>query len=234
MGIVLPDQLVYDKLKEGENVILSDLDYYLPDILAGRPAKEIERFKQFYLKGVVDISSAEEAQERARYRVKKIRGYPRQTTELPCWAIVIQSENEVRQGIGNFLYEDTDAQKMYYGSYAEGAIGIQCLSNNAELTIHLQAVARYLLLVYRDDLETDGLLKQKVSVSDFLPPPEWFPDVTFVRNITLHCEYELSYSVPYSTISGMTVGSDIDGVSIGDVWRRKDGTEDGAPLSEVE
>lgn len=226
MGLLSPEKAVLDVLVSGENMILADLDTWLPKIFADRPQSEIDSLKQFLQRGVKHVETEDDARDVRDYRIKKFLGFPREVTELPAWAVILQSGNESRRAIGTLIEDETSMTDptppeghLFRGSMFEGSVAVQCFSNNATLTVQMAALVRFILLYHRDYLEDQrNIFDQKIRVNDLAAPPDWIPEFTFLRVVNLDCAWFDGWYEPVEEITQLNLTgtwNTSDGIAIG-------------------
>jgi hypothetical protein len=171
--MVQADLIVLDVEREAFAAILRDPEP-LRDIFEGRPDDEIQT--------IIDWFSVNP--------VKVELGYPRNATELPGLFVSLMTSTESRQLIGGQFPDSEDDPtpswtSEYVGSYFNTGVRIACWSINADLTVWLQNIAQSALLSEKANMNHEGLHEQTITVADFGPLPQWFPDFAFRRDLTL-------------------------------------------------
>jgi hypothetical protein len=193
--ILQPDLMVRDVLREAFVAYRGEAVDAVRDCFAGRPEVEVNDLIT-YLTGRAPIS------------VKL--GYPRAAAELPGLYILLGSSREQYQVIGSALLPDVKIDDLRVletrGSLMSTTIHAMCwTADNADLTVALQSLAQYALLSARSHLLDEGLEEQALSISDFEPLPQWFPDFAFRRDVALTGTHEASVTAPWSLIKHITL-----------------------------
>jgi hypothetical protein len=173
MGMIQADLLVRDVMSEGFGSLLTDPSP-IRDVFDGRPQDEVATILDWF----------------AANRVKIDLGYPRNATELPGLYISLMTSTEARQLIGGEFPDglddpNPDSQSEYSGSFFNTGVRVACWSINADLTVWLQNLAQSFLIGAKQRLNGEGLHEQSITVADFGPLPQWFPDFAFRRDVSL-------------------------------------------------
>lgn len=113
------------------------------------------------------------------------RGYPRTPAELPAICILLSGEEEEQVSLGDIGEEDEDIKMevLYECNYR-----IEVWTTNGDLTVWLYHLLKWALLSGRDWLLLQGLLRQKLSGSDFEPVPAYFPEFVYRRALSFWCQ----------------------------------------------
>lgn len=126
-------------------------------------------------------------------------GWTQHGTKMPCIAITLPGEQEAQQYIGSEPGEalDTLTDQWVPSSYVDrdvnrylevqktqfsGAVDAAVYALNATETTWLVNILKWILLINREPLEDAGLTEQRVSVTDFMPAPDYpQPDPAYTR-----------------------------------------------------
>lgn len=220
-GVRIPDLTILNALIAGENLILADLDKWVPEIFRCRSVQEQENIKEFLRYGVQE----DDPELAAQYRIKKFLGWPNSPQELPCWAVTMSEGAETTQGMGMTLEDQTPGGLqeniengwIASGSIFQGTISIACYAVNPNLAAYLQAMAMFILLLQRSAIENEGIHSQWLNFNDLRPDPQANPEFVFVREIRLRCSWENYWVEVPPAISGIDLVPTIitpDGVTI--------------------
>lgn len=133
------------------------------------------------------------------------RGFPRDPAALPAYAIVLGSEREEPQAVGQYLYDDTANTQEVYGTFYVAQYRLEAWSNNGDLTILLYNLLKWILLSNRDYLESQGIQRQNLTGTDFEPVPSQFPELIYRRALLMELTYEVRWLNPYTNITNFTL-----------------------------
>lgn len=143
-------------------------------------------------------------------QINVLRGFPRDPAVLPAYAIVLGSEREEPEAIGQYLYDDDDSNQEVYGTFYVAQYRIETWTTNADLTILLYNLLKWILLSNRDYLETQGIKRQTITGTDFEPIRIEFPELIYRRTAILDAMYEVRWLNPYSTITDVVVNETLE------------------------
>jgi len=93
----------------------------------------------------------------------------------------------------------------------EKEIGVHQLSNyrmdvlhdNADIVIFLQQVVKWILLLNWEVLDDEGFTEMQMSGSDFQPRPQFYPEMLYMRSLTLSTR--ISEGVPQPMIEALAL-----------------------------
>ena len=113
-------------------------------------------------------------------------GYPKATPELPGIYCVASSAQESLQLVGGVLDEQkVGAQYIeQQGSFFQMRTRAMCVAQNADLTVVLQSLVMWAMIAERPALSLLPIQQQNLQLSDFEPVPQFFPDLTYRRDVT--------------------------------------------------
>lgn len=120
-------------------------------------------------------------------------GFPRSTPEVGLGALYIttgmsKEADEFIGSIGPNIPNDTNIEEA--AVIASTNLNITSYSVDVLKVTYLATLAKWILLKQRLNLETTyGLMDQKISLTDILPAPQWFPDFAFRRQLTYSCTH---------------------------------------------
>ncbi|MNN29052.1 hypothetical protein D3C81_1426400 [compost metagenome] len=96
-----------------------------------------------------------------------------------------------------------------YGTMYLSQYRVECWSGNADLTINLYQLLKWIFLSSRSFFSTKNLFVQSLGGLDFEPAPEYFPEFVFRRALTFDCMTDATYEVEYDYIEGFVSGGGI-------------------------
>lgn len=131
--------------------------------------------------------------------IKVIKNYPRDQAQLPAYAVLLGSEEEIVESLGNYLEDVGDGAELY-GTMFKSRYRIETWSTNADLTVGLFLILKWIFLDARDALIKQGLLLQHLGAADLEPLPN-FPDFPYRRALLFETTSEAWVTRTYETIS---------------------------------
>lgn len=134
-------------------------------------------------------------------------GYPRGPADLPGVYVTLGGVAEDAQAVGS-TFGDTDAASHWLeerGTWFRGPIHLACWTLNANLSAWLADVVRWGLLKSREEMDREGLVEQRLTMTDLEPLPQWFPDFAFRRDIVLTALCSATFVTPIPKVEGVTV-----------------------------
>jgi len=188
--ILQPDLFVRDILRDAFVAYRGERVDAVREAFAGRPEVEVNDLIKYLS---------------ARPPIPVKLGYPRAAAELPGIYILLGAAREQYQTIGSGLHEDEmqgtlraiETRGVLLGS----TIHAMCwAADNADLTVSLQALGLHALLAAREFISSEGYDEQSISISDFEPLPQWFPDFAFRRDLALTVVHEASVATPWPLV----------------------------------
>lgn len=125
-----------------------------------------------------------------------IHSYPRMDSKFPLYAIVLGSENESDQFLGDegndvFDRDDPDDGATTTVAIFERTYQVYVVSDGPDKTIYLYELAKFFLFRALDFFKANGALVARFSGNDLAPDPRYIPAHLFVRqlNITMSEEH---------------------------------------------
>jgi len=127
-----------------------------------------------------------------------VLNYPRATTELPCFAVLLEAESEqqnmLADGIGETLGDDEGPAATYSGSFWENTYGIYVYAEHPDVCVYLYQLAKMILFGAKPILENGGFRELRFSGTEMLPDDSLVPENVFMR--TLRISGTTTMSVP--------------------------------------
>lgn len=133
--------------------------------------------------------------------IRVVRGFPREPSALPSYVIVLGSEREEIEALGSYLYDDDELDEEVYGTLCVAQYRIETWTNNADLTVLLYQLLKWIILSSRDALDQAGLTRQSISGTDLEPVPLQIPELIYRRALILEVTYEFKWQTPYGRIT---------------------------------
>jgi hypothetical protein len=101
------------------------------------------------------------------------------------------SQNDSIQATILHLYTDMAS----FGTLMGMSYRIECWSDNADLTVYMYHLLKFIMLYKRQLLIENGILKPTIRGTDLEPVPDYFPTFVFRRSLILSGQIEDSYDM---------------------------------------
>ena len=169
MAILIPEKLFIAALSSGLTSIKADLtivdDIFDADILGASYVSKVKTY-------LTDT------------KIRIAQGYGIDENKLPGWYVVPASISVDESLIGDFVESEIYDPDDVDADDAEGKINryssrIISASMNGDVSIFLEAVARYILLSSTEWRKTYGLYEMDVTATDFDPIYQYLPQNLF-------------------------------------------------------
>lgn len=183
MPLIAPDSLLEVRLRTALAAVAKNPDT-LDEPLANFRAQGAEDIKSFFRGRTIPI----------------LGGWPQLGQEVPCVTVQLRpaQENPNLQPINPTMwgYQGTN-EILMYSSFWESSVMCTCYGNTQREATYLALVVAWLLLVMRRQLEIEGLMEQRLVISDFEPVPAMFDPETpwFLRTVTLSSIHQNTISL---------------------------------------
>lgn len=141
-------------------------------------------------------------------QINVVRGFPRDPSALPAYAIVLGAEREEPESIGQYIGDDETLHEEMYGTLSVAQYRIETWTNNGDLTVLLYHLLKWMMLSQRDYLESEGLKRQSYTASDLEPVQTQFPELIYRRALNIEITYEVRWNTSYGTITKIVDQSD--------------------------
>lgn len=133
-----------------------------------------------------------------------VLGYPRTSTQFPCFAIVLQSDQETDNFIGDFGGETEDDEESedyleYNAAICNNSYGLYVYAEHPDVCLYLYYIAKMIVFGAREFLLANGLTEVRVSGGEVSPDEQYLPDNMFLRVLTI--EGKSIFSVPNFAIA---------------------------------
>ena len=118
------------------------------------------------------------------------QGHAIDDTRLPGWYVIPANLSPDEQFVGSMILDDEVAETDIFGDEVEGEYHrynarVISASTNGDVTMFLEAVARYILIQSQRWAEENGLMELTVAATDFDPIYQYLPQHLFYRSTTL-------------------------------------------------
>lgn len=159
---------------------------------------EIERFKnepnelrRFFRHAFSPVLGDKEMEEFVtnflRETPEVVLGYPRTSTRFPCFAIVLEGENEAQNYIGDFAgHQDDEIDQKDPYSYFEGAMwkstyGFYVYAQHPDVCLYLYTFSKMLIMAGSQFLLSNGIPEIELNGAELSPDETYAPDNMFIR-----------------------------------------------------
>lgn len=144
------------------------------------------------------LSAAEFAAIRTLFAAKPpsvVHGYAHVEQKFPLYAIVLGSEGESQNFLGDdggMVLEEGDED---YGADILTAVwthshDILVYAEHPDVTLYYYEIAKSILLAAGDYFNEQGMFQISLSGMDMAPDPRYVPEHLFLRRLTLKCQRE--------------------------------------------
>lgn len=147
---------------------------------------------------------------------KTVLGYPRSGAELPCYAIVLQSDEEAEGFLADYTGQ-TDDQELL-GAMFESTYAIFVNANHPDIAQVLYQLAKGIIHAGKGFLLSEGVEDIHISGGDLAPDESFMPENMFVRvlRVNMHVPYSAPAFLPSDPrkIKVLVYGQDVvvDGI----------------------
>jgi hypothetical protein len=125
-----------------------------------------------------------------------VLGYPRTTTEMPCFAVILESDEEGEAGVlGKYAgqtLEDEDPpggeDAEYEGAFFDQSYGIYIYAEHPDVCAYLYQFCKLLLFGARQALEAAGIIDPTYSGGELTPEEMYLPENMFARVLRIRAK----------------------------------------------
>jgi len=118
-----------------------------------------------------------------------VLGYPRTTTEMPCFALTLESDEEGESPIlGKYVGQTLDGEDPpggedaeYEGAFFDQVYGIYVYAQHPDVCAYLYQFCKLLLFGARQALEAAGLIDLTYSGGELTPEEMYLPEDLYAR-----------------------------------------------------
>jgi hypothetical protein len=183
MPFVSPDLLIEARLR-ATLAAISRNPSYLDDMLSSFDQRGVEDVRNFF---------------RSR-KIPVLAGWPTTEQQVPCATVQLRPEQEAAelQPINSTLqYYQENALVEMDSVFFRSVVQVTCYGNNQREATILALAVKWALLVLRQQLESEGLMEQTLTISDYEPIPSVFDQATpwFLRTVSLSVTHEDTWQV---------------------------------------
>jgi len=168
-----------------ERIILLILRTEIDRLVADR--SELERFFSHFYDPTAGPA------ERARFVTDflasppvVVLGFPRHTGTFPCFAVVLETEEEAQNVLGDYMGETVEGEDAAEAAEYSGAIfsqsyGIFIYAEHPDKVAYLYQFAKLVLFGAKDFLIRAGLIEPRFSGGELSPEEMYLPENMFAR-----------------------------------------------------
>ena len=148
---------------------------------------ELERFFSHFFDPLTDKNERDSwVNNFTRRPPKVVLGYPRTSSEFPCFSIVLESERQTQEALGLYLgqsleEEGGDTSFEYLGAMFEQTLGVYIYAEHPDVCIYLYQFAKSVFLGANETLLCCGLIDPMYSGGELAPDEGYLPENMFVR-----------------------------------------------------
>ena len=133
------------------------------------------------------------AEERARFVTNFMReppvtviGYPRASGDFPCFAIILESEEEtdpqvMGDYVGMTLEGEPGEAAEYEGGFFRNTYGIYIYAQNSDVAVYLYQFAKMVIFGAKQSLQCAGFNELSFSGGELSPQEMYLPDNMYAR-----------------------------------------------------
>lgn len=125
---------------------------------------------------------------------KVIQGYPRTETVIPCYAIVLTSDNVAQDYIGVGEEPGGEDEGDVFRRRNQGTYTVFVYAGNVDVCIWYYRVLRYIANVAIPRFTSHGLDPMDVQGAELMPDPRYAPDNVYTRRLSLVVQHEERWS----------------------------------------
>ena len=128
-----------------------------------------------------------------------VLGYPRASAEFPCFAVVLESEEETEpELIGDYMGQTLEGEAgpaaEYVGGIFRHTYGVYIYAQNPDVCIYLYQFAKMVVFGAKQALECAGFIDTRLSGGELNPEEMYLPEGMFAR--VLRVQSTATVSVP--------------------------------------
>ena len=199
MSFMIGEKLIHAVLISGLSTIKADLDTYIPHVF------ETEIYNADYQGKIKSFLGAK--------KITIKRGNPLDAARFPGWFVFPGTNQAMEQWVGNYISDD----EVSSGQISENAgvleknyIKLLTASDNADVTVFLDAIARYILYSGMDALAEDYSLSDfQISANEIDPITQYLPENHYYRVSAITFNALDSWEAVHPVIGDVTVSMEM-------------------------
>lgn len=120
-----------------------------------------------------------------------VLGYPRTSTQFPCFAVILQEDAEDQNFIGDFVGETEDDEEdaidymEYAGVLCTNSYGIYIYAQHPDVCLYLYYFAKMIVFGAKPLFLANGMTDVSISGGEVAPDEQYLPDNMFMRTLTV-------------------------------------------------
>lgn len=165
---------------------------------------EVERFRtepellRMFFKHMFDPLVGETEREEfvtnfVRMPPEVVLGYPRTSTNFPCFAVILQEDSEDQNFVGDFVGETEDGEegigvdeyKEYTGVLCNSSFGLFVYAQHPDVCLYLYYFAKMIVFGAKTLFLSNGMTEVTISGGEVAPDEQYLPDNMFMRTLTI-------------------------------------------------
>jgi hypothetical protein len=184
-----------------ERVLQLVLQTEIDRLAATANQSELERFfSHFYDPIAGETERARFVTNFQRQPPKATIGYPRSTSEFPCFSIILESEEETQNVLADYVgqtLDDEDAREAaeYHGAVFSQTYGVYIYAQHPDVAAYLYQFAKLVLFGAKPFLQAAGLIEPHFSGGELSPEEMYLPDNMFARVLRITAQAVISVPV---------------------------------------
>ncbi len=128
---------------------------------------------------------------------KTVLGYARAGAELPCYAIVLASEEETDSFLADLVESDHET-KEFIGAFFEATYSVYVYATHPDMAQVLYQIGKAILHTGKGLLMHEGALQVTIGGGELAPDESYMPENMFVRvlRVSVGCPYSAPQFLP--------------------------------------
>ena len=115
-----------------------------------------------------------------------VLGYPRTSGEFPCFAVVLESDEETEPELmADYMGQTQEGEDgpaaEYVGGFMRSSYGSYVYAQNPDVTIYLYQFAKMVIFGAKQALECAGFIDTRISGGELNPEELYMPDNMYAR-----------------------------------------------------
>lgn len=152
---------------------------------------ELTRFFSHFFDPTSDTTERDEFVKRFMARPPTVRlGYARTSADFPCYAIVMESEDEQEAFLADHAGQDDDVE--FTGGFWDSVYAVYVYAEHPDECQMLYQVAKSIVHAGKGFLLACGVLDVSLTGAELAPDETYMPDNMFVRVLRVHAKAPMS------------------------------------------
>lgn len=154
----------------------------------------LRRFFRHMFGALIEDSEVEEfITNFQRLPPEVVLGYPRTSTQFPCFAIILQEDAEDQNFVGDFAGETEDDEEIdptgdymeYAGVLCNNSFGIFVYAQHPDVCLYLYYFAKMIVFGAKPLFLANGMTEVTIDGGEVAPDEQYLPDNMFIRTLTV-------------------------------------------------